>query len=183
MRGKCGTAGQRAHALPMQEPGQERLGRADAPRPSQASRTRALTCLRPQGRGRDARLSTGRRATLASPQRCGSRRSSTCATKASTSAVESVRWPPATGAVHPSGTHAAESRPHFDRVRPHQRGASAHECTRSTRTRRCVVVEPDPVDEGRICRPSPTGVTRLEYRVVKEGWGSTRNYAPTAYAE
>jgi hypothetical protein len=27
MRGKRGTAGQRAHALPMQEPGQERLGR------------------------------------------------------------------------------------------------------------------------------------------------------------
>jgi hypothetical protein len=26
MRGKRGTAGQRAHALPMQEPGQERLG-------------------------------------------------------------------------------------------------------------------------------------------------------------
>jgi hypothetical protein len=33
---KRGTAGQRAHALPMQEPGQERLGRADAPRPEQA---------------------------------------------------------------------------------------------------------------------------------------------------
>jgi hypothetical protein len=30
MRGKRGTAGKRAHALPMQEPGQERLGRADA---------------------------------------------------------------------------------------------------------------------------------------------------------
>jgi hypothetical protein len=33
MRGKRVTAGQRAHALPMQEPGQERLGRADARRP------------------------------------------------------------------------------------------------------------------------------------------------------
>jgi hypothetical protein len=33
MRGKRGTAGQRAHALPMQAPGQERLGRADACRP------------------------------------------------------------------------------------------------------------------------------------------------------
>jgi hypothetical protein len=30
MRGKRGTAGQRAHALPMQKPGQKRLGRADA---------------------------------------------------------------------------------------------------------------------------------------------------------
>jgi hypothetical protein len=36
MRGKRGTAGQRAHALPMQEPGQERLGRADARRPERA---------------------------------------------------------------------------------------------------------------------------------------------------
>src|SRR5215203_4533601 len=36
MRGKRGTAGQRAHALPMQEPGQERLGRADAPRPQRS---------------------------------------------------------------------------------------------------------------------------------------------------
>ena len=35
MRGKRGTAGQRAHALPMQEPGQERLGNGDAPRPTQ----------------------------------------------------------------------------------------------------------------------------------------------------
>jgi hypothetical protein len=39
MRGKRGTAGQRAHALPMQEPGQERLGRADAPRPSREATT------------------------------------------------------------------------------------------------------------------------------------------------
>jgi hypothetical protein len=39
MRGKPGTAGQRAHALPMQEPGQEGLGRADAPHPEQAPST------------------------------------------------------------------------------------------------------------------------------------------------
>ena len=37
MRGKRGTAGQRAQALPMHEPGQERLARADAPRPERAS--------------------------------------------------------------------------------------------------------------------------------------------------
>jgi hypothetical protein len=34
VRGKRGTAGQRADALPMQEPGQERLGRADVRRPA-----------------------------------------------------------------------------------------------------------------------------------------------------
>jgi hypothetical protein len=38
MRGKRCTAGQCAHALSMQEPGQERLGRVDA-RPDEARRT------------------------------------------------------------------------------------------------------------------------------------------------
>ena len=55
MRGKRGTAGHGAHALPMQEPGQEGLGRADARRLGHVSRMRVLcACLHAQNR-RDRR--------------------------------------------------------------------------------------------------------------------------------
>jgi Phage integrase family len=52
MRGERGTAGQRAHALPMQGPGQERLGRADARRPLRQSRSRRG--MRPLGASKRA---------------------------------------------------------------------------------------------------------------------------------
>ena len=50
--GRRGTAGQRAHALPMQEPGQETLGRADAPRTTQDCRSRPSRRLLARERGR-----------------------------------------------------------------------------------------------------------------------------------
>jgi hypothetical protein len=52
MRAKRGTAGQRAHALPMQESGQERLGRANAPRPSRQLRSVRVWLLVPAAKGK-----------------------------------------------------------------------------------------------------------------------------------
>ena len=112
---------------------------ASARRPSQASRNSSrLTCLHSQGSGRNPRFLTRRRATSRRYSAVDSAARTLPRRRSTSGAAGAVPWPPATSAVHPSGTPRGRVAPALRSAFPPPSARSFH--TMNGRDRRVLAV-------------------------------------------